>query len=149
MVLRKASLSEVEFLNKLAYESEGFWGEDQAYMTAFSKDYALTEKMVSEDHVYVMEDGPKINGFFAILNNPEGFELELFYVDRSLIGKGYGTRLWRMMVDKCSEIGISSFNLVASEDVEGFYRQLGAREVKRIPSILQEGRVVVVFEYSL
>lgn len=147
MVLRKATIDEVTLLNKLAYDSEAFWGEDDAYMTCFSEEYALTEAMVTNDYVYILQEDDGIKGFFAIIRNEGIWELELFYIERSLIGQGYGHLLWQKMIGKCKELGINRFELVASEDVSDFYRRQGATVVERIPSLLQEGRIVIKYEY--
>lgn len=149
MILRKATVSEVAVLNKLAYDSEDIWGEDDAYMTCFSEEYTLTEAMVTNDYVYILQEEDVIKGFFAIIRNEGIWELELFYIERSLIGQGYGRLLWQQMISKCKELGINRFELVASEDVSDFYRKQGATVVERIPSLLQEGRIVVKYEYHV
>ncbi|WP_240840115.1 GNAT family N-acetyltransferase [Acidaminobacter sp. JC074] len=146
MILRKAKKYEVNLLNELAYDSEAIWGEERAYMEKFRAEYKLTEKMVDEDLVYVLED-KSIIGFFLVLLG-EVPELELFYIEKSFIGDGYGKLLWHMMLDLLSEKSIKRFGLVASSDVRDFYLKLGAKEVERKASILKEGRMVYRLEYD-
>jgi len=149
MNLRRAILNEVEMLNRLAIESEGIWGEDQAYMEAFTNLYKVTNQMVREEHVYILEDQKKLIGFFALLKHEEIYELELFYIKKELIGKGYGTKLWLQMIEFCRKTNIEKIELVGSDDVFNFYKKVGAKDVERIKSILQEERVVTRFEVKI
>lgn len=47
MNLRRAKTNEVDVLNRLAIESESYWGEDENYMNLFTEKYKLTENMIS------------------------------------------------------------------------------------------------------
>lgn len=149
MNLRKAYAKESDYLNHIAFESEGIWGEDESYMAHFSQDYCVTEDMILNDYVYVLEEGSKLVGFFAVLKGKDMGELELFYVEKSYIGKGYGKILWNEMLALCKEKNIEKIGLVASKDVADFYEKLGAVETKKMKSTLQVGRIVSRFEYQL
>lgn len=149
MNLRKAKIDEVDVLNKLAYQSESYWGEDQDYMDSFRKEYSLTANMICNNDVYIMENNGKTIGFFAILRNDDTFELELFYIERTLIGKGYGSIMWRKMIELCKKKEIKKFVLVGSNDVSDFYKKLGAIEIERKESLLKSGRIVSKFEYEI
>lgn len=148
MKMRKANPSEAKVLSDLAYTSEAYWGEDEAYMCQFSKQYNVTEQMIREDHVYVMETDGEIVGFFAILKS-EIPELELFYIKREYIGKGYGKLLWSNVISVCRALGISKIELVGSDDVVDFYIKLGATPVERVASTLKVSRMVTRFELDI
>lgn len=130
-------------------ELEAFWGEDDDYMACFSNEYKVTEAMIVKDNVYILEEDQEMIGFFAIIDNDGISELELFYVDRALIGHGYGTVLWHHMVEFCKEAGIKKIEFVGSDDVVGFYEKIGAKALERIKSVLQVGRLVTRFEYEI
>jgi len=147
--LRKAYKNESKELNLIAYDSEGIWGEDEQYMIMFSREYKVTEAMIRDEHVYVLEDRDKIIGFFAIIKREGVSELELFYVHKEHIGKGYGSILWQEMITVCKVHQINRIELVASNDVAEFYRRIGAKEVTKMKSTLQEGRIVTKFEYKI
>lgn len=149
MNLRRARQNEAPLLNTLAFASEGYWGEDAAYMEAFSNEYAVTEHMIQNDYVCILEDDDTVIGFFAILKDGALPELEMFYVDRALIGKGYGTALWSYMLDFCRDQGIEKFGLVGSSDVTRFYQKMGATEIEKKASLLKTGRIVSRLEYEL
>lgn len=149
MKLRKAHENESKDLNLLAYDSEGIWGEDEQYMMMFSREYKVTEAMIRDEHVYVLEDKDKKIGFFAVIDRDGVSELELFYVHKELIGKGYGSILWQHMIRICKKHHITRIGLVASSDVAEFYRKIGAKEITKMKSTLQEGRIVTKFEYEI
>ncbi|SCZ02327.1 Acetyltransferase (GNAT) domain-containing protein [Alkaliphilus peptidifermentans DSM 18978] len=148
--LRRAKPNESDVLNFIAFESESIWGEDESYMDLFSQEYKVTKNMIENDYVYVMEDDKGIIGFFAILKKDnETSELELFYIKKSFIGKGYGTLLWTNMISICKEKGIRKIGLVGSSDVANFYKKLGAKEIGEMKSLLKVGRIVSKFEYKI
>lgn len=147
--LRRAKPNESDVLNFIAFESESIWGEDKSYMDIFSQEYKVTKNMIENDYVYVMEDDKGIIGFFVILKDDEISELELFYIKKSFIGKGYGTLLWTNMISICKEKGIKKIGLVGSSDVGNFYKKLGAKEIGKIKSLLKVGRIVSKFEYEI
>lgn len=149
MNLRKAKPSESDLLNVFAFESESIWGEDESYMTLFSQEYKVTENMIENEHVYILENNKIIVGFFAIIKRKELSELELFYVNRSLLGKGYGSLLWSHMIKICKDNSIEKIELIASLDVADFYKKIGAKEVEKIQSTLKVGRIVSRFEYKI
>ncbi len=149
MDLRKAKRKESDLLNHIAFESEGIWGEDANYMERFSKEYKVTEKMIETDYVRIMESGEDIIGFFVVLKEDPVPELEMFYIAKPFIGKGFGTILWTLMVEFCRQAGLQKIALVGSQDVVDFYRKMGAQEVEKIESLLKTGRIVTKFEYRV
>lgn len=149
MNIRKANSNEADLLNRIAYESEAIWGEDAQYMALFSQTYKVTEDMIKEDYVYIMENEGVVIGFFAVLTRTHIPELELFYIEKSFIGKGYGTILWKYMIELCKENKISKIELVGSKDVVNFYIKCGAREIEKIKSTLKSGRIVSRLVYII
>lgn len=149
MNLRKAIPNESNLLNAFAFESESVWGEDESYMTLFSQEYKVTEEMIKNEYVYVLENEEMIIGFFAIIKRKERSELELFYVNRTLLGKGYGLILWSHMITICKENNIGTIELIASQDVVEFYKKIGAIEIEKIVSTLKVGRIVSRMEYNI
>jgi len=147
--LRRARISEVNLLNRIAFQSEGVWNEGDDYMDKFSQSYQLTETMIIEEEVHILEINDRIIGFFAILKAGNHHEMELFYIERSFIGQGYGKKLWNLMIQLCKEKGIRRIEFVGSSDVAQFYKKLGAVELDKIKSILKVGRIVTRFEYSI
>ncbi len=147
--MRRAKINELDTLNQIAYESEGIWGEDDSYMELFSQHYKVTQEMIEKDFVYIMEEKSSIVGFFAILNKQDTAELELFYISKSYIGMGYGTRLWENMIEICRSNDIGKITLVGSKDVGNFYKRLGAREIEKIESSLKVGRIVSRYQYDI
>lgn len=149
MYLRKALINEVDLLNKIAYESEGIWGEDDDYMCMFCHDYRLTAEMVENDHVIILECNDNIAGFFTLLKRNDYYELELFYIEKIFIGEGYGKKLWLKMIEYSRANNINKIQLVASDDVLEFYKKLGAVELEKVKSTLKEGRIVTRLEYDI
>lgn len=147
--LRPASIDDVDTLNHLAYESEGIWGEDNDYMVQFCQDYKVTIEMIEDEHVCILECDDIVTGFFVLLKRNSYYELELFYIDKLFIGKGYGKKLWLKMIEYCGANNIGKIQLVASDDVLTFYKRLGASELSKVNSTLKKGRVVTRMTYDI
>lgn len=147
--MRRAETSELDVLNKIAFGSESIWGEDENYMMRFSQEYCVTTEMISNEYVYILESNNVLIGFFSIIKSDKKHELELFYIDKSMVGKGYGQKLWYEMINLCKTNGITKIELVASKDVAKFYCKMGAIEIERIKSRLKTGRIVSVMEYEI
>ncbi len=90
--IRDAKEGDVDELNRIAYESESYWGYDLEYMIRFKEVYKLTEDDIIKNPTFVLLEGNHIIGFYSLLMYDKEVELELFYIDPQNIGKGYGKK---------------------------------------------------------
>jgi len=140
--IHAAKRNDVDELNRIAYESEAYWGYDQEYMKRFKEVYRVTEEYISKNPTFVLFEGNLIIGFYSLLVHNKEIELELFYIDPQHIGKGYGKKMWNHMINYCKSVGIKSFSLVTSPQAQGFYEKMGAVMIGEVDSLLREGRKI-------
>ena len=54
--IRIAEKNDVDVLNKIAYESEAYWGYDPGYMKRFVEVYSVSEDYVKENPTFILSD---------------------------------------------------------------------------------------------
>ncbi|WP_233096044.1 GNAT family N-acetyltransferase [Alicyclobacillus sp. SO9] len=70
-------------------------------------------------------------------HTPQDTELLWLFVDPSLIGGGYGKKLWIHAVQTAWADGYKSIRIKSDPFAEGFYLKQGAQRVGEIPSTVQ------------
>jgi GNAT superfamily N-acetyltransferase len=144
-----ATAEHAELLSEMAYRSEAHWGNDDEYMDQFRLHYNLTAKFISENPVYLLEENCSPVGFWGLVRAENGWELEFFYIDVRLIGKGYGRMLWDSLIGECGKIGVESFEFVTSPEAERFYTKMGAKTVGHVESLIRKGRIIPKLQYEM
>ncbi|HHY63724.1 MAG TPA: GNAT family N-acetyltransferase [Clostridiaceae bacterium] len=144
-----AGENDIRELNRIAYESEAYWGYDQEYMDKFRKIYKVTGEYVKSNPTFIFAEGERIIGFYSLKKNDNETELEFFYIDPQYIGKGYGKKMWDSLADYCKSEGIKSFMLVTSPQARGFYEKMGAVVVEEVESLLRAGRKIPRLMYNV
>ncbi|MBE0450406.1 MAG: GNAT family N-acetyltransferase, partial [Clostridia bacterium] len=77
---KKADSKDLNQLNKIAYESEAYWGYDEEFMSIFKEKYAIDEEFLKQSETFVMTDDEAIIGFFSITKHGIEATLEYFYI---------------------------------------------------------------------
>ncbi|NLW03504.1 MAG: GNAT family N-acetyltransferase [Clostridiaceae bacterium] len=147
--IHKVEKSHIEELNRIAYESEAWWGYDSEFMEKFKAIYKITEDYIRDNPTLVLIENGSIIGFFSFVKNENETELEYFYIDPQYIGKGYGKKMWDNLVDYCKATGIYSFSLVTSPQAKGFYEKMGAVVTDEVESLLRKGRKIPKLRYTV
>lgn len=147
MNFRKADLNDREYLSNLAYRSKSFWGYNQEFLESCREDLEVSEEEIENDLVYILEEGGRILGFYLFSYKLN--ELDALFIDHDYIQKGYGKVLWEHLVQELSLRGIREFEIVADPNAAGFYRRMGAREVRKVQSLRDRNRKLVLFEYKI
>lgn len=147
MNFRKADLSDREYLGDLAYGSKSFWGYNQDFLESCREDLEVTEEEIKNDLVYILEENGKTLGFYLFSYKLN--ELDALFIDRDYIQKGYGKVLWEHLILELSLRGIREFGIVADPNAAGFYRRMGAKEVRKVQSLRDRDRKLVLFEYKM
>lgn len=138
-----------EDLSCLAYNSEAYWGFNDDYLKNFKTNYNVTKEFIKNNNVYHLANDNDIIGFFALQKKRNYYELGFFYINVKFIKKGYGKKLWIHLLDKCKELCIPEFILIAGPEVVPFYIKMGATELKKTDSLLSKNRVISVLKYKL
>lgn len=147
--IRSAKKDDVDELNRIAYESEAYWGYDMEYMKRFEGVYRVTEDYIITNPTFVFIESNLIIGFYSLLVHDEKAELELFYIKPQYIGKGYGKEMWNHLIDYCKRMDIKFFYLVTSPQAKGFYEKMGAVVIDEVDSLLREGRKIPRLKFEV
>lgn len=147
-VIRRARPEEAEILSALAVESEAYWGYPPQYMERFKTIYRVTAGFIGENPVYLLLEEGRVQGFYGLLLGNGEPALEYFYIARERIGRGYGTLLWKHLVEKCRELGIRELVIIAAPEAAGFYKRMGAVAAGELESRVLAGRKVVRLVYT-
>jgi len=139
---RRATDSDLDNLNQLAYLSEAYWGENAEFLSRFKEAYTIDSRYLLEHHVMLMEENRSLLGFYAIKSVDNLWELDFFYVGVALIGHGYGKIMWDHLIQECIDLGILSFEFVTSPEAEAFYLKMGAARVGMVESSLRAGKMI-------
>jgi len=141
--------SDLSSVKKLAIESEAYWGFSEAHMIAFKEKYGVSLELIYSSIGYVLVMDERIIGFYMIVDHSEYMELELCYVRKDEIGKGYGRMIWDHMGKICRANGIERVVLICSDVVKGYYESMGARIIEKKESIIDKGIIVNKMEYLI
>jgi GNAT superfamily N-acetyltransferase len=147
-VIRRARPEEAEILSALAVDSEAYWGYAPEYMERFKTIYRVTVGFIKENPVYVLLESGQVQGFYGLLLGNGEPALEYFYIAREKIGRGFGTLLWKHLVEKCRELGIRELVIIAAPEAAGFYKRMGAVAAGELESRVLAGRKVIRLVYT-
>ena len=140
---------EASELSRIAIESEAYWGYDSDFMDKFKVNYQVTEEFIRKNPTFILYENSRIIGFYALLINSEGNTVEYFYIEAECIGKGYGEKMWKHLVNYCKDHGIKDFTLVTSPEAKEFYEKMGAMQIGEVESTLKKGRKIPKLRYNL
>lgn len=148
MTFLQATQDDTDLLRRLAYESESYWGYDDAFMKKFNQDFNVTSHFIRQNPVYIAVVDEKIAAFFGLKQNADDWELEYFYIAADYMRKGYGKRMWSYLTAWCRSHDITSFHFVTSPQATGFYEKMGAVQDRVAVSVI-DGRPIPHFIYSV
>ncbi len=68
-------------------------------------------------------------GFYSFSVGRKKSELDNFFIDPGYIGKGFGQKMWLIMVEDFKAHGISKFILWSDPGAEAFYKKMGCVKI--------------------
>jgi len=145
----KAVGNEATELNRIANESEAYWGYDSDFINKFKVMYKVTEEIIRKNPTFILYEDDKIIGFYAISITPDENTIEYFYIEPQYIGKGYGEKMWNHLVNYCKNHNIKDFTLVTSPQAKAFYEKMGAVQIDEVESTLKKGRKIPKLKCTL
>ncbi len=135
-------------LNRIAIESEAYWGSDSDFMEKFKTTYKVTEEFIKKNPTFILFEENQIVEFYSLSIKAEENEIEFFYIDPQYIGKGYGKKMWNHLIDYCKEIRIKEIILITSPPAKEFYEKMGAIQIDEVESLLRKGRIIPKLKYE-
>jgi GNAT superfamily N-acetyltransferase len=135
-LIRPAAAGEAAALSALALRSKAHWGYDDHFLDTVRPLLTFTEADLAGSPVYVLTVGGEALGVYRISGDPPEGELDDLWLDPSLIGLGYGRRLFAHALVTARELGFTSLLIEGDPNAEGFYVAMGASAIgtRRSPS---------------
>jgi GNAT superfamily N-acetyltransferase len=125
--LRPAAPDDYEPLRELTFESKAHWGYDRDLV----RRWADGLRFESDRERWVVELDGEIVAWSALVPPADGVAvLDDLWVDPSWIGRGLGSRLFRLAADRARELGAERLEWGAEPNAVGFYEKLGGRKLR-------------------
>jgi GNAT superfamily N-acetyltransferase len=140
LTIRDARPDEADALTELAMRSKASWGYDAAFMAACREELTFTPDKMAAWTVWVAELGGRLAGMAALSLDGEEAELEEFFVEPELQGRGVGRALIDAFLTEARARGARTAGLDADPFAEPIYARLGFTTVGRSPSASIPGR---------
>lgn len=148
-MVRAARRGEAAPLSALAIRSKAHWGYESDFLEACRSELAISEEVIEEGRVYVLEEGSAPIGFYTLTRFRSDIELGHFFVDPPYIGRGAGRLLWLDAVARARALGYDQLLIQSDPNAEGFYLRLGAQRIGEVPSAVQVGRALPLLLFPL
>lgn len=150
----RAGVHELKQINELMYRSKSYWGYDKAFMDKFMQLFQMTTDYLEKNTVKLFyerntEKPEKAIGFYSFSIRKKESELDNFFIDLNYIGKGFGKKIWSMMVEDFKSHGVSRFKLWSDPGAESFYKKMGCIKIGVKKSPMMPNRYPVIFEYEI
>lgn len=150
MKLERAVFEDVEALTHLAIESESIWGYDKEYMSLFELLYSVTQQFVKHHPVYkLLNDDESLMGFFGLEVMLPTPILEYFYIKADSVRMGFGSIMWKELIEVCKTLQIKSFEFVTNPEAAGFYESKGAKIIDWVTSLMVPNQEIPKFYYEI
>ncbi|MBD1373571.1 GNAT family N-acetyltransferase [Hazenella sp. IB182357] len=148
MILRRAYTDEAVLLSDLALESKAYWNYDENFIEACKESLTITSSYIKKYQVYVCLVDEEIIGFFAFIHEEEN-RLDFLYIRPNDIGKGYGKRIWKAIVQTAKTLHMESFTIPSDPNAQGYYEKMGATQIGTIPSEVFEKRSLPLLKFEV
>jgi N-acetylglutamate synthase-like GNAT family acetyltransferase len=134
--LRPAASGDYERVRELTLESKAHWGYDRDFVRTWAE--GLTFE--SDRERWVAEVEGEIVAWAALVPPSDGVAvLDDLWVDPPSMGRGLGSRLFRLVADRARELGAERLEWGAEPNSVGFYEKVGGRKLR--DHVTEWGRV--------
>jgi N-acetylglutamate synthase-like GNAT family acetyltransferase len=135
-LVRAAASGDYDRLRELTFESKAHWGYDRDFVRSWAE--RLSFEGAQESWVAELEG--EIVAWAALLPPADGVAvLDDLWVDPAAIGRGIGSRLFRLAADRARELGAQKLEWGAEPNAVGFYEKVGGRKLR--DHVTEWGRV--------
>lgn len=150
MAIKLATLSELDELSALCYQSKACWGYDDSFMESCREELTFRANDLSGGSVvfYWLEKG-KPCGVAQLIFGEQVVSLEKLFVAPLFIGSGVGRTLFEHAILLSRGRGMSEMRIEADPFAEGFYGAMGARRQGEVASKTMVNRWLPLLIYRL
>jgi N-acetylglutamate synthase-like GNAT family acetyltransferase len=142
MTIREARADEAGVLTQLAMRAKAAWGYDDAFMEACRDELTLTPEKIARWKVWVAEADGVVAGMIALNLDNDVAQLEDFFVEPGLQGRGVGRALMATLLAACRSTGVEMLEVDADPNAEDIHARLGFETFARSPSGSIPGRTL-------
>jgi GNAT superfamily N-acetyltransferase len=134
--IRAAQPADYERLRELTFESKVHWGYDRDFVRRWADGLGFD----GDEERWVAEVDGEIVAWAALVPVSDGVVvLDDLWVDPAAMGRGIGSRLFRLAADRARELGAERLEWGAEPNAIGFYEKLGGRKLR--DHVTEWGRV--------
>jgi N-acetylglutamate synthase-like GNAT family acetyltransferase len=136
VTVREAKSADHARIRELTFESKAHWGYDRDFVRRWAEGLGFE----SDRERWVAELDGEVVAWAALVPPADGVAvLDDLWVDPAWIGRGLGSRLFRLAADHARELGAGRLEWGAEPNAVGFYEKLGGRKLR--DHVTEWGRV--------
>jgi GNAT superfamily N-acetyltransferase len=125
--VRTARAADEERLRELTFESKAHWGYDRDFVRSWADGLSFP----GDCERWVAEADSELLAWAALTPPADGAAvLDHLWVDPGHLGRGLGTRLFRLAADRAHELGAGRLEWGAEPNAVGFYEKLGGLKLR-------------------
>jgi GNAT superfamily N-acetyltransferase len=129
---RLATTADAAALHALTQRSTMHWGYPPEFLEWEPDAIAVTPAFLANATAWVLEEGGRPSGYYALVRKDEGLFLDKLFVEADLIGTGRGRLLWDHAMATARAMGATDLWLDGDPNAAPFYRAMGAEWVREI-----------------
>lgn len=144
MIYEQATAADREDLSNLAVRSKRHWGYSKEAMELWSENLTLTEDYINSHTVIkaVLEEEPV--GFFSLEEIKPTTRIGHFWIDTPYLRKGYGSFLFRFMMNFLKEKSVENATLVIDPNTQKFFEKKGGKVINKIEHKVKNKFLLIV-----
>lgn len=158
-LIRPASRQNAHSLTRVANASKRHWHYPDHYYEIWKDELTITPDYIAENTVYVLEENKNIIAFYSLVTLTKdlrfksdilekGTWLDHMFIAPDHIGRGMGRFLFDHLYRWCRSRDIFQVRLLADPYAAGFYRKMGCKYVRQVPSTIP-GRTTPLYEITV
>jgi len=149
-IIKDATISEIDFLNRLIYLSKSYWGYSDELLGEYFRIFSINEDYLLKAKVKIVYiDNILLGTYSFLINSNCQLELDKFFLHPSHIGKGFGRKLWQVCCETALTFNMPSFVIWSDINAESFFIKLGCKKIGVRQSIVRPTYFPSILEYQL
>jgi ribosomal protein S18 acetylase RimI-like enzyme len=125
--IRPARPADAARLSAIALASKRDWGYPARWMAEWARQLTVTPDYIRHHTVFVIRAAGRLRGFCALVEHPQRWELDHFWIHPEAMGQGLGRLLFTHALRYVGRRGPRLLRIVADPNAVGFYQRMGAR----------------------
>lgn len=150
LTLRPARDEDTAALTHVARAAKASWDYPEAWLREWEPQLTITRDYLRRNRVIVAEVAGRVVAFGALVEIPEGADLDHLWVLPEAQGVGVGRALFEALVEAARAQGARALRIDSDPNARAFYVRLGARYVGEKPApVAGVARTLPVLSFAL